>query len=348
MNRTDLIAALKSVEASLSTKDFIPVLACFCFDGDYVLAYDDVTALQAPCKIPFKGALRGKVLLPLLQASRAKEVEIEDSKNEVQLTAGRSRFKLPKLSSKEFIFTFPDTDGAQEVPVSREFLDALIRCRTSMNYDPSEPWKMGCTLVFGEEPTLYSTDNKTASKANFRDKNFNTDRKPMILPPRFVEHLLAITKSDPAKRIRLHKNWIEVRFESGLRLFSLSVKGVDVGEYTDIFDRAVKDRKKSVIIPKGFERCLDRANVLTSLTPDPYATFSVKDDRILMRTETDAGNANDSITFIGQLSFDPIKLTPALIQRGISYCSAMYFNDDYMMLSGDFYVYLVSTIKMEE
>ena len=76
MKRTELLANLKVVAPALGKGDLVPALACLWFDGQRVLAYDDHIGISAPCAAGIHGGLNGALLLPFLERSGLKEIDI--------------------------------------------------------------------------------------------------------------------------------------------------------------------------------------------------------------------------------------------------------------------------------
>lgn len=346
MKRAEFVEILRKVEPALSSKDAVPVQSCFCFDGKSVLAYDDVVAMQAPCEVELAGGLKGKVLLPFLQTSRAKEVELStadgDGLREVTIKAGRSRLKLPLVDDSDVSFKFPTGKGATEVKPGTEFKAALQRALVSLGSDPGVGWQFGVTLVWGKRPVLYSSDNRGACKITFRDPGFAGDNKPMVLPPQFCRLLVGLASGDDLELLLLHQQWTEARFASGLRLFSRTVTEVDTKSYEELFDGT--KGIEPLVIPDGLERCIDRSKIIAGFMMDPYATLRVKEGKLRLHTESAAGVAADTLSLSGAHDDIEVKVAPEILARALPYSTGFAVRDEFVYLLGDGFSHLVSTI----
>lgn len=346
MKRSEFVEILRKVEPALSSKDAVPVQSCFCFDGTTVLAYDDVVAMQAPCKVDLAGGLKGKVLLPFLQTSRAKEVELAtadgDGVREVSIKAGRSRLKLPLVDDSDVSFKFPSGKGATEVKPGADFKAALARALVSLGEDPAVGWMFGVTLAWGKKPVLYSSDNRGVSLVTFRDPAFAGDNKPVVLPPQFCRLLVGLASGDDLEVLLLHQQWAEARFASGLRLFSRTVTEVDVPKYQEMFGRT--KGVEPLVIPDGFERCIDRAKIIAGFAMDPYVTLRVKDGKLRLHTESAAGVAADVLALSGEHEDIEVKVAPDVLARALPHSTGFALREEYVYLLGDGFSHMVSTL----
>jgi DNA polymerase III sliding clamp (beta) subunit (PCNA family) len=138
MLRKDLVNALEIVRPGLARNDLIPVMTHFWFTGQTLMTFNDQIAISVLCKTELTGAVP-KPLLEFLRASRAKEVEFVTGENEIQVRAGRSKFKLGLLPKSDFVFEMPEKGNAPLLPVTfAEFRKAIEHCMMSVTIDTSE------------------------------------------------------------------------------------------------------------------------------------------------------------------------------------------------------------------
>ncbi len=303
--RKEVLDVLKKVEPALSTKDLIPVFACLCFNGTTVTAFDDVVALQYPFDFGFKGAVRGRVLIDFLASSRAKEVEVEgETDGVINIKAGRAKLNTPLLGTDDFLFKRPKMEQGHTLKVGDDFLSALGRAMISMGRDPSHPFRLGVTVSSvssgddGEKSGLlfYSSDNKSATQVFYPTKEGDKVELVTILPPRFCELISEIGKADKLTSITLNGDWVEATFTSGLRLFSKTVQGAELKTFRKVF-KGMEEVGTVIDIPKGLDKCLERALVVAKFAKEPFTAVKVKGDQLLLHTSSEsAGEVKDRIT----------------------------------------------------
>jgi DNA polymerase III sliding clamp (beta) subunit (PCNA family) len=342
MERAELTAVLKKLSPALSGKDLIPIFSCFCFGDTTTYAYDDVVALIHPKPTgDLRGGIRGSLLLNMLQASKAKEVTITQEGEKAQIQLGRTKLDVPVLEVDAFLFKPPTTGDAASVKVDEAFLTALEKAAVSIGRDPSHPWRLGVTIMFGKGwTTFYASDNKTAAKVQL-GKAGEDEPTVAVLPPRFVELLMEIGKSDPPLKIHLSKEWVQASFTTGLKLFSRTISGADL----DIFQGLFADKVEGAVeIPKGLDRCLERAALVAPYAKDPFTSISIDAERIRFKTKSPAGDVADAILLEGHEAVE-VDVTPDLLQRGLKYAAKIKVLPEKVVLRGPGYTYLSSTVS---
>jgi DNA polymerase III sliding clamp (beta) subunit (PCNA family) len=360
MKRTDLIERLKKLAPALSTKEFVPILSCFCFGKTSVHAYDDVIALELPYggefQLPIRGGLRGKLLLDFLSASKATEVEFLNPSGEkvdhtytgeLHCKAGRSKLKIPLQTETEFVFSLPPADAAHTINIGRDFIDRLKMAMPSMGENPSTPWQYGVTIFFGRKSiALYATDNKVASSVRVWIAPAEAlQGQVTIMPPRFCDLLVEISGKDEPVKLVLTDQWVTAYFKSGLTLFSKAVAGANVIEYQTIFKAANEQSQDAVEVPLGFERCVDRALVVLPYAGEtPFTDFSVGAGRLSMKTLSRAGEANDEIGLEGHPDVE-VKANPDNLKKHLANVTHLRLvKDSFVVLLGEGVSHLVTAV----
>jgi DNA polymerase III sliding clamp (beta) subunit (PCNA family) len=343
IDRANLVAALKRVDAALSSKDLVQVLACFCFTEKEVFAYDDTACLRMPYKLGLSGGVRGALLLGWLSSCRAKEVEVSQDGETIKFKAGRSVHDTTLIPESEFLFEQPDLEGAAEVKVDMEFLAALSKAASSMGRDASLTWQYGVTVVpAGSGHVLYSTDDKTVMCAK-AGKISKEKGEAILLPPRFVDLLLAISKTDSPKKMLIAEQWGLVTFASGLKLFTKTVVGADPENFTTYIDDVKSKMENPVDIPKGIERCIDRSLLVAKFSREPYVRLAAGSGRLKFETKSDAGDVKDSLPC--DHADISVLVEPGLIQRGLPGAEKLTILENCMCMTGKGTTFICSTIQ---
>jgi DNA polymerase III sliding clamp (beta) subunit (PCNA family) len=317
--RSDVVALLDKVKATLATKDLIPIYACFCFTDKTVYAFDDVVCLTMPAKFGFTGGIRGDLLFGFLNNSKAKEIEIITGETNATIKAGRSKLDAPLMPATDFLFELPEMGkGATETPLDGKFIEGLTKVAVSMGRDASQTWRYGVTVVpQGSGFILYSTDDKTVCRATV-GKPEGDKGEPSLLPPRFVDLLTTIAKTDKPKTMKMTEDWIEVKFQSGLTLFSKGVVGASPGKYATLL-ASIKESVKAVVeIPVRLKGCLERSALVAKFAQNPHCRLTVADNVLKLVTQSEQGDVRDSLPF--EHEDVDMHVSPDIVTRGLEFC----------------------------
>lgn len=347
MKRTDLLDTLKMISPALASRDFIPILVCYCFDPKTVTAFDDVVAMTAPLVTGLKGGIKGDVMLNWLANSRAPEVEIKQEDKDVSLKAGRSRIKLTALPAGDFVFEWPK-DEANELPLNETVLAGFRKCLVSMGQDPSQPWQSGITMALDKDRMrLYSTNNTSASLIKLDLKVPKAlQEMTLLLPPRFCTLLVNLMAKNEGKVLRLNKRWAEAQFENGLRMLSKAGKA-DVKEYQKVFSKelASSAEEKLCDMPAGLAGTLARNLVVLSKAADKFSKMSVADGKLKVVSRSDHGEVTDYVKLPGHPDCE-VELQPDLLAAALDHAKQICFMEgSCAVLKGKGFTHVVAVVN---
>ena len=188
-DKAALSEVLQLARPALSKQSFVPVLSHFCFTGSEVVAYNDLSAVIVPLTTEFQGALPGELLIKAVTSLTGQTATLVEVEGEVLVSGGKSRFKLPKMATKDFIFTSARmlSGGVlSRITVNQTFLKGLERCLISVSNDPSHPAQMGVTFAATADTAwLYATDNHTISRASLEGVAHSVPADEFIILPTF-------------------------------------------------------------------------------------------------------------------------------------------------------------------
>lgn len=348
MKRSDLLDTLKTVGPALASREFIPILACFCFDPKTVTAFDDVVAMTFPLATGLKGGIKGDVMLNWLANSRAPEVEIKQEGTEVLLKAGRSRIKLAALPATDFVFEWPK-DEANELPLNDTVLAGFRKCLVSMGQDPSQPWQSGITMALDKDRMrLYSTNNTAASMVKLDLKVPKALREmTLLLPPRFCTLLVSLMAKNDGKVLRLTKHWAEAQFENGLRMLSKAGKDANVKEYQKVFSKelSAESEKKLCEMPAGLAGTLARNLVVLSKAADKFSKMSVADGKLKVTSRSDHGEVTDYVKLPGHPDCN-VELQPDVLAAALDHAKQICFVEgSCAVLKGKGFTHVVAVVN---
>lgn len=347
MNKTEFIDALQRIAPALCSKGPVPVLSCFCFDEETATTYDNIVALQIPLKSSIVGGIQGQTLLNFLRASNGKTLKFSHVENQVKFTVGRAQLKMEMLPPDDFVFVFPERKDIIELPINKDFVDVLSKNLISMGEDLAQPWRMGITLLFTENSLiLFSSDNITAAQSII---SLECPKElvgfSLVLSPRFCSLLTKLSSNDEPELFILAKEWIEIDFKSGLRLFSRTIQDVRVDKYVSLFER-IESKERTVSFPEDFQNCLARALVVLDQPQNQLSTMSLDKGKLMLFSKSLIGDIQDELDYEGEHLKTTVKCSPALLKRALKFTDKFCVIPDIgIIMEGDSFLYLVAVVN---
>ena len=353
MEREELLKVLNLVKPALSDKDIIPIFCHFCFDGERVVAYNDVIGIEHPCDIDIKGAVRGSLFLSLLDRSSGSMADIKQKrKGEVELTVSVDKHKLPIISPDHFLFEFPDSKPIRKVRLNGSYVTAIERCLLSINETSSQAEQMGITLIVGEDPVCFSTDAVSLTQfiidASVKGKDIT-----VLLPLEFCKAFLSlagefgVVEADDVFLL-IGEDFAVVDFGDGCRIFTRLI-GAEPLDYLEVIDSncGEVDDDDFIPLPSGFKEALDKSTLYFNSTVNAKCRFTVAKNRLSISTTTDSyGEQNASLPLKQKHADISIALNPNLVYRAIDYSTCMVLLDRCLVLRDDIsYQYMVATLS---
>ena len=119
LNREGLLQTLNLAKPALASQPFVPILTHFCFDGAWVLAYNDVQAIGVRYSAGVECSVPGDLLIKLLGTLQASDVQLQEESGILHVSAGRSKLKLPTLPIAQFTFDFPTDEPTGSIQIGR-------------------------------------------------------------------------------------------------------------------------------------------------------------------------------------------------------------------------------------
>lgn len=351
MNRLELLDKLDMVAPALSTRDTIPVLQCFWFTGTNVLAYNDQIAISTKLKTDFTGAILGKMLLDLLKANQAKELELIPETNRLLIKAGSSRIRIDIMSEDSFrdMFEMPTLPREQSKTTDDNFFEAIQTCLRSVSDDIAMPDQLGITIIpTNDKLTLYSTNNITISKAELKVNDSFKHRT--VLSELFCKQMLALRK--PSSFLLLSKD--HALFSAGDSiLFGRLIESSKPVDFAKVIESHVPSdfRKNLIPIPKKLEEILDSAIIVTELaTVNRKATLiSIKEPgKMVFRSNADHGEVVTALKIDeAQPAGIEVRAEPKHIKTGFNHFSKWLVTKRSIIMTNDgSTIYLIGTVSV--
>lgn len=333
-----LLEALNLAGHSLLSNDFIPILSHFCFMDSALYAFNDVSAVFVEHKTGLECALRGDVLLGILETISGDEVEIKPLETSAELNGGKA--KLPMLPSTDFIFTLPEDEQYVNVPFSNDIVAALKACLITVGQDALRPEFTGVTVQLSKSSMVFfSSDNATISR--YEVPALGRKTASAIFPKSTAQQALdlraAVVKEDQKKQpeLKLGDKYLEIEFNSAPGVFIYSkLLSVEAADFQKVLDMHLKGlalfdipaefaavvKRAELVLGKDLDQCCELATTKTGLTVKAQGQLGEIDEQM----KASAGVVRHTT------------VNPAHISRVLSYCNKMGISEKgALVLVGD-------------
>jgi DNA polymerase III sliding clamp (beta) subunit (PCNA family) len=322
MNRSELVTTLEYVGGALAANNLVPLFQCFAFDTKTVSAYSDTIGIIAPCKTTEAFAVHGSTLLGLLKNSHAEEVEFTlESKQELSVKTGKSRFKLPYFPKEDFVFTKPSFGkDAADVAIDASFLEGMEACLMTSSRDLAQPKLLGVNLQpYGKYMTLYSCDGDALTRFTTKTKNSIS----CLMPNVFCEALVKIFKETKAEigSLFCNEEWAYASLPTGYQIYGRLIEATDPVDYEELITKTVKGEPSFVPVPKGLDHALSRARVVAD--PESAKTVLDVDNGLRLTTDAQMGLIKDVLPYPKGQEQVTANVSAAMVQRAIGLCDEM-------------------------
>lgn len=344
-----LLQALGFARHSLLSNDFIPVLSHFCFMDDTLYAYNDVSAVIVKHQTGLDCALRGDVLLGVLEAGAGDKVEIKTNKDMIaEINAGGSKIKMPALGSSDFIFTLPNEEPNIILPFGEEVINAFKLCLITVGQDALRPEFTGITArIAKQEACFYSSDNSTVSRKSM--KVLGKKEITAVLPKSTCQQALDIYSAvvtDQKKqkpKMLIGDKYVVFTFDSEPDVTIVS-KLLEV-ESAD-FEKILKDQMKGAEpfdIPDEFAHAIKRAEILLSKDLDQRCEIGTDGKSAYVNVTGQLGEMAARMPAKTKTSRAVI-VNPMHVSRVIEHCKTISIsNGAALLLSAENYLNLIES-----
>lgn len=255
------------------------MLTHVCFDGDKLFAFDDKTAVVVYEETGIQGAVRGRVLIEMVE-NADDEIELTADEQSLTLTDGSSSMSLPMLPPETFLFQMPDLDSTKvaiegSLDEMEDFLACLELAAGTSNEESLRPELVGVTIHADEGGPLllYSTDNISCTRVSMAD--LSQTGKGVAIIPKSSCQMLAKTFRDLTPGL----GRCSIYFLDGAVLATYTMTDeadvwvvcktipVKPADYETIIETYMEEGEFGDL-PEGFEKALSRASAMFK---DDYA-----------------------------------------------------------------------------
>jgi len=327
------------------------------FNGKTALAYNDIAAIEVKCDADVEACLPGDSLIKILNSFSADTIAFQMGKeNEVLLSSGRSKMKIPMLELKEHPYETPELEDRDAVDLDASILRGIELCLLAVGNDPTHPAQMGVTLDVDEDgkAVLWATDNFTISRYQTKSDMALPNAEPIILPIFFCQQLLSLAKAFPDDEITLYPmvegGAVYATFGKSANVLTKTLIDLEPLDFHRIFSKhcgklatLLKDMEE---IPAAWDAAFQRALlVLNDL--DKVTRVRLDDKEIQLYTTGDRGDSDDAMPFEGTARNAPdgdFFLDPSLVKRVSDKATQLTFTERALVLSTDdgSYIHLIA------
>lgn len=356
-NREAVLQSLEVAKLAIDQREFIPILAHFCFQGKTVTAYNDFIGIQVAFRTNFVCALQANTLLRLLNSVTSEEIELGFTDQRVYFKSGKSRTgvraRLPYMEEEDFFFKWPNlkrlTSYELTEAMARRMFKGIELCLSSVG--DQTPAQMGITLGHKNgKLRMYSTNNKAISRYSMTDWGEGFDNK--ILSVALCNALLKASAEFGNKDVvfAMAENFVVVSFGNDCKVYGKLVNNKDPLD----FDKAIAAHapknwrtKRQEIAPglaEGFERAL---LILTGdLSKAVTVTLDLK--TVSVEATSPLGKLKSGAKFRHEWKADKFSVDAELAVKAIAGASHVYFGKRAIIFSEGNYMHLLSTQAIKE
>lgn len=349
ISRTELLKALTIAKPALAIKDIIFETTHFWFTGETVFAYDDRIGIEVPFKSDFQGGILGKLLLGILEKSRADKIVIEPGRHEgeILLKIGRARIDLAHLELKRAIWHFPKLTKADEeefFDIDVNFASIIDQMLICAGQNTSVPDQLGVTFKPSEENNLdlYTTDGSTIAWAQLElPEGYQAHR--CCVPVEFCAQLVALCKAKG--EMLISDDFSVAEFESGVRIFGRMVDVPRPLDFQEQIEECVPEPELLVKLPGRFKLAIERVAVILEHLPGAPAEVSIDKEGVLrLFAKADRGEIRDAMRLDQEHEEVVSYFDPALVRRGVDKRTEFFLRRDVLVMRGpENYYQLISS-----
>jgi DNA polymerase-3 subunit beta len=300
ITRENLRSGLGAVASTIPTRTTLPVLSNILMratEGGVQLSGTDLdisVSLSVPADVEAEGAVTvpAKKLVEIARELEDAPVHIETDGTQVQLSCGRSRFKLYGLAEDEFP-GFPEVDFADAWKMSAGDLQQLISHTSfAVSTEESRPILNGVLWQLGPEGSLMvATNGHRLAKMLQPLEGSGAPEAELIIPPKALHQVEKLY--DKKDELELARSDNHLAFRSTDRVvYTRLIEG----PYPNYDQVIPKDNDKEAIANRAsFEAAIRRMAVVAS-DQTHRVRLSFEEGGVKFRVQTpDLGEAEDEL-----------------------------------------------------
>ena len=346
-DRRELLELLNFSSASLApeSSQAAPAFSSFYFDGERIIAHDDVTATCLPFKTEFHGVVPGHPLLKLLKNSVGEKVEFrlpDGGHGVVSIVCGSSKLSLP--FEGEYVFEFPHLFGDIIKELKQDFVDALELCSRIVADSGLSTWLGGVVFDFQEQLTIYSVGSSRNSICVHELDGYGSNkRQRIILPVAFCKLALGAVKRFGIEgcKLAVKDQYATIYFSNDAAVLGRAISGDKLPDLAARIDESLEDAGELVPIGLSLQDAFNRAASMWD--PEGDCLLTITDGVLKLRAKVGPGQLNEAVKLKGNHKNISVKTNPKLIARMLDSCDSFQVLDRCVVMTNpQSFTYLVA------
>lgn len=351
-NREGMLEALDVAKLAIDQREFIPILAHFCFQGKSVTAYNDFIGIQVAFQTNFVCALQANILLRLLNSVDSEDIEIGFTDQRVFFKSGKARTgvraRLPYMEEEDFFFKWPNLKRLSSYKLTKaqaaRVFEGIEMCLSSVG--DQSPAQMGITLGHDDgRLRMYSTNNKAISTYSMKDWGEGFDNK--ILSTVFCKALLKARDTYGVKGVTfaMAEDFVLVTFGDECKVYGKLVNNKDPLDFQKVINTYVPKEfktKRQEIAP-GLEEGFERALLILSADLTKTVTVGLDLKTVTVEASSPLGKLKSGARFGKEFKRDKFLVDAELACKAIAGATHVYFGKQAIIFSKGSYMHLLGT-----
>ena len=300
ITRHNLHQGLQAVSASIPSKTTLPVLSNILLeataDGVRMSGTDlDVAVrVQVPAEVTERGTLTapGRKLQEIAKELPDQPVQITAQGDQLEITCGRSRFKINGLPSEEFP-SLPEVDLDAGWSVSGTDLQNLIsRTSFAVSTEESRPILNGVLWELREGAMrMVATNGHRLARMGVKADTGSLPSSDLIVPPSALQQVQRLFKDED--RVEVAKGGNHLGFRAGsTEVYTRLIEG----SYPNYEQVIPKDNDKNAVVQKKTMASAVRRMAVVASDQTHRIRLKFDNDRVILNVLTpDLGEGHDEL-----------------------------------------------------
>jgi DNA polymerase III sliding clamp (beta) subunit (PCNA family) len=331
VNREELSSKLGLITPCLGKQDFVEILKHICFKDGQITSFNGTQAAIVDCETGFKCTVEGNLLQKLINSYSVVDIELEQNRDSLALSCGKSKVKLNILSSDDFVFELPEIPSTEpQVKIDTDFVSGISKCLISVSDNFIEKSQSGITVdAHSGGVFLYSTDDICLSKYTTNQECEKSAKT--ILSKLFCTQLISWQKALGDGILYIGLDYVKAEFNEGKAiLFSKIDPEDEFLDFEDVIAQSYFEDTVTIDIPEKLEEILHRCSLITSNKMEQFVTIEVGKNFISLLAEGKDGvhKITDKIRVKGIEGEFSFSMDCNLLTRGLGHVDKITFGNE--------------------
>lgn len=333
IEREAFIGPLRLLRPALVDKSPVEGLNQIWLSGDTATAFNDIIAIEVALPMSVEGGVHGMTLLGMLEASTAKEIDIDKGNKDgdsLALKSAGMKAELPLIPSDRAVFAFPET-LPEGIVVDKALSAALKHVSLALS---SGGDNMGVTFVAeGAQLAVYATDGMTVAWSRLKKPKGYTAKR-VVLSPTFCDQLSVLNEGGMSLALT-DDAAVAVDNQSGSRLFGRLVEVAKELDFAGTIKGNVPTPASAVPLPERLANALDRAEVLVNGVARKPLRITIKQNVLRLYLKTDMGELSEALKIDGKHPDAEGLFNGAFIRRALGRCDRFVLSSECFAMLGE-------------